>query len=65
MVKKHTNSGDGGDDLTELELVQNGGLTSSIKTNHENPHLLLGKKPAKKLGERQSHPASLITPQRY
>ena len=58
-MMKLTNSGDGGDNLTELELVQNGGLTSSIKTNHENPHLLLGKKPAKQLGERQTHPSSL------
>lgn len=28
-----TNSGDGGDDFTELELVEDGGLTSGIKTN--------------------------------
>ena len=28
-----TNRWDGGDDFTELELVQNGGFTSSIKTN--------------------------------
>jgi len=48
---KLTNSGNGGYNLSELELVQNGGLTSSIKTNHQNSHLLLGKKPAKKLGE--------------
>jgi hypothetical protein len=26
--------GDGGDDLTELELVQNGGLTGGVETDH-------------------------------
>lgn len=36
-----TDSGDGGDDFTELELVQNGGLSGSVKTNHKNAHLLL------------------------
>jgi len=44
-----TNGGDGGDNLTKLELVQNGGLTSSIKTHHKDAHLLLGEKPAEKL----------------
>ena len=31
---------DGRDDLAELELVEDGGLTSGIETNHEDPHLL-------------------------
>jgi len=35
---------DGGNDLTQLELVKNGGLTGGIETNHENSHLLLGEK---------------------
>lgn len=33
--------GDGGDDFTELELVQNGGLSCSVQTNHQDTHLLL------------------------
>lgn len=35
------NSGDGGDDFAELELVEDGGLSGSIKTDHQNSHLLL------------------------
>lgn len=53
--KKLTNCRNCGDDLTKLELVQDGGLTSSIKTNHQNSHLFLGKKPAEKLRECQPH----------
>ena len=33
--------GDGGDDLAELELVEDGGLTSGIETDHKNTHFLL------------------------
>lgn len=41
--------------LPKLELVQNGGLTSSIETNHKDTHLFLGKKPAEQLGKCQPH----------
>lgn len=37
-----TDGGDSGDDFAELELVENGGLSGSIQTHHENSHLLLG-----------------------
>jgi len=50
-----TNSGDRGDDFSELELVQDGGLTSGIETHHQNPHLLLGEEPTKELREREPH----------
>ena len=33
MCDQLTDGGDGGDDLTELEFVENGGLTSGIKTD--------------------------------
>ena len=33
------NSGDGVDDLSELELVEDGGLASGVKTDHEDSHL--------------------------
>lgn len=36
-----TDGRDGGDDFTELELVQNSGLASSVETDHQNSHLLL------------------------
>jgi len=51
----NTNCGNGCDNFSQLELVQDGSLTSSIKTYHENTHLFLSKEPAKKLGERQPH----------
>lgn len=52
---KLTDGRDGGDDLTKLQLVQNSGLTSSIKTYHQNPHFFLGKKPAEQLREIKPH----------
>jgi len=33
--------GDGGHDLTEFQLIQDGGLTLGIKTNHKNTAVLL------------------------
>lgn len=50
-----TNGRDGGDDFSELELVQDGGLTGGIETHHQNSHLFLGEKPAEELRERQPH----------
>ena len=38
-----TDSRDRGDDFTELELVQDGGLTGGIETNHQNSHFFLRK----------------------
>jgi len=42
-TEKLTNSRDGGDNFSKLELVENGGLTSRIETNHQNSHFLLRK----------------------
>ena len=50
-----TDGRDGGDDFTELELVQDRSLTGGVETDHQNSHLLLGEKPAEELRERQSH----------
>ena len=55
MHRALTDGWDGGDDLSELELVEDGGLTSGIETNHENPHLLLGEEAAEQLGEGEPH----------
>ena len=54
-VQKLTNGRNCCNDLSELELVEDSGLTSSIKTNHQNSHFLLGEKPTEKLRECQSH----------
>ena len=35
-----TNCGDGGDDFTELQLVEDGGLSGGVKTDHQDSHLL-------------------------
>ena len=40
---------DGSDDLAKLELVKDGGLTSSIETNYEDPYLLLHKQATEQL----------------
>ena len=47
-----TNGGNGGNDLTELELVQDGGLSGGIKTDHQDPHLLLS---TEELGKNVPH----------
>jgi len=41
-----TDGGNGCNNLTELELVKDGGLTSSIKTDHKDTHILLAKETA-------------------
>jgi hypothetical protein len=50
-----TNSGDGGDDFTQLELVQNCGLSGSVQTDHENAHLLLAPQLVEQLRECKTH----------
>uniref|UniRef100_A0A9I9E2D7 Uncharacterized protein n=1 Tax=Cucumis melo TaxID=3656 RepID=A0A9I9E2D7_CUCME len=57
VIKEHTHCRNSCDNFSELELelVQDRGLSSSIKTNHQNLHLLLCKKPSEELGEGQSH----------
>lgn len=41
MLRRLTDRGDGGDDFTQLQLVQNGGLSCGVKSDHQNSHLLL------------------------
>lgn len=57
--QKLTDGRDCCDDLAKLELVEDSCLTSCIKTNHQNSHFLLGKKPTEKLCERKPHSLSL------
>ena len=54
-LERLTNGWNRGDDLAKLELVQDGGLTSSVETNHEDTHLFLCKESAEQLPERQPH----------
>jgi hypothetical protein len=46
---------DGGDDLTKLQLVEDGGFTGSIKTDHQNSHLLLPPQLIENLGKCETH----------
>jgi len=57
-----TDGGDGGDDLAELELVEDGGFTGGVEADHEDPHLLLGEEPAEELPEREPHLSPLCPP---
>lgn len=50
-----TDGGDGGDDLAELELVEDGGLTGGIEANHEDAHLPFREQTAEELGEGKAH----------
>ena len=50
-----TDCGNGGDDFTELQLVQNGGLSGGVETNHEDSHLLLAPQAVEQLGEGKTH----------
>ena len=36
-----TYGGDGGDNLSKLELVENSRLSGSVEPDHQDPHLLL------------------------
>jgi len=55
---------DSGDNFAELELVEDGGLASSVKTDHQNAHLLLlheqGEE-AKKLRSGETHFGSVAS----
>lgn len=35
-----TDCRDGGDDFTQLQLIEDGGLSCSVQTDHQNSHLL-------------------------
>lgn len=50
-----TDSRDGGDDFTKLQLVQNSGFTGGIETDHENSHLLLPPQLVENLRKGETH----------
>ena len=56
----HTNGGDRSNNLTKLELVENGGLSGGVQTNHQNSHLLLAPELIEKLGKCKTHVGDLI-----
>ncbi len=50
-----TNGGDSGDDFAQLQLVENGGLSGGVQTNHQDSHLLLPPEPVKEFAESETH----------
>jgi hypothetical protein len=55
----HTDGGDGGDDFTKLELIENGGLSGSIESDHQNSHLLLPPELVEELRKCETHGGGL------
>lgn len=55
-----TDCGDGGDDFTELELVQDGRLARCVETNHQDAHLLLAPEAIEQLRERETHGSGCV-----
>ena len=50
-----TDGRNGSDDLTKLQLVEDGCFPCSIEADHEDAHLPLGKQALEELGEREAH----------
>ena len=59
-VKIQTDSGDGGDDFAKLELIQDGGFSRRIKSDHQDAHLLLGEEPIQQIAYCQPHTDSCL-----
>ena len=53
-----TDGGDGGDDLSKLQLVKDGSLTGGIESDHQNTHLLLTEETVESLGKKVTHGGS-------
>ena len=49
------NRGDGGHDLAELELVEDGGLAGGVEADHQDAHILLAEELTEELAERETH----------
>ena len=49
------NRRNGGDNLTQLELVEDSGLAGGIETNHQDAHILLTEELAENLAEGETH----------
>ncbi|RWW83776.1 hypothetical protein BHE74_00007703 [Ensete ventricosum] len=54
-----TDGRNGGNNLSKLELVKYGRLTSGIKSDHQDPHFLLRKQATKELPEGEPHQDTL------
>ena len=50
-----TNGRDGGDDLAQLQLVQDGRLSGRVQADHQDTHLLLAPEAIEQLRECETH----------
>lgn len=55
-ASSRTDGGDGGDDLAQLQLVQDGGFAGGVQTHHQDPHLLLTEEAFKEIRKDVPHP---------
>lgn len=55
MFSSHTNGGDSRHDLPQLQLVEDGGFTSSVQPHHQNPHLLFAYQALQQVPKDVSH----------
>ncbi len=53
-------SGNSGDILSKLELVENGGLAGGVETEHEQAHFLGSEDLAHNLGDLTTHGCGLV-----
>ena len=55
ILWSRTNGGNGRDDFTQFQLIQNGGLAGSVQTDHQDSHLLLAPEAIEQLREGETH----------
>ena len=58
----HTNCRNRCDNFSQLQLVENGGFPSSIKTNHKDSHFFLAKETLEQTTDHTTHVSKLIAP---
>ena len=54
-----TYGGDGGNNLSKLELVENSRLSGSVEPDHQDPHLLLAEEALEEGCEHVTHDGAL------
>lgn len=57
-----TDRRDGGDDFTKLQLVQDGGLSGGVKTDHQDSHLLATPESIEQPRESDTHGGGVSKP---
>ena len=61
MSSHLTYGGNRGDDLAQLELVEDGGLAGGVEPHHQDPHLLLAEEALEEGCEHVTHDGVLIS----